>query len=189
MKVSVQIEPDRTLDLETKKNLILIGRSPECDLVVNHPSVSRKHCQIEEIENTLFIIDHNSSNGTFIDGLRLIPNEKQILRQGQKFTIGKLESKVLLTDPGQFTSSKINAPKIGSNTKTINVSHLGTGPTPGVENLSFQNVLKVKGPRNPIAEDYKLKRAPNNNSRNIYIILFGIVSVIVGMLMFIGLRK
>jgi hypothetical protein len=119
--------------------------------------------------------------------MRLIPDEKHGLKAGDKLVIGKLDSKVSITDPAQFTSSKINAPKTGSNTLTVNVNNIGQS-TPEI-NLDLNKGFKITGPRNPVAEEYKLKRKPNNNSRNIYIILFGVVSVIVGILMFIGLSK
>lgn len=188
MKISIQIELTKTIDLETKKESMIVGRSPESDLIVPHPSISRKHCQVEVIENTLFIKDLNSSNGTFINGVRLIPEEKHVIKAGDKLMIGKLDAQISNTDLNQFTSSKINAPKIGSNTLTVNVNNMGLS-TQEI-NLDVANKIpKAKGPRNPIAEEYKLKRKPNNNTRNIYIILFVVVSVIVGILMFIGLRK
>lgn len=187
MKISIQVELTKTVDLETKKELVIIGRSPDSDLIVPHPSVSRKHCQIEVTESTLFITDLNSSNGTFINGLRLIPEEKHAIKTSDKLVIGKLEAEISNTDLDQFTSSKINAPKSGSNTQTVNMNNIGMNP-PEI-NLDLNRGFKLKGPRNPIAEDYKLKRKPNNNTRNVYIIMFGIVSVIVVILMFIGLTK
>lgn len=187
MKISIQIELTKRIDLETKKKSISVGRSPDCDLVVPHTSISRKHCQIDEIDGSLFVTDLNSSNGTFVNGRRLIPSERQILNSNEVFIIGKLESITSITKPEDFTSSKINTPKTGSHTKTINVPHLGE--TPEVEAPITRDFPKIKGARNPVAEDYKLKRGPNNNTRNIYIILFIIVSIIVGILMFIGLKK
>ena len=187
MKISVQIDAIKRIDLETKKKSIIIGRSPDCDLVVPHTSVSRKHCQIDEIEGSLYVTDLGSSNGTFINNKRLSPSEKQILSSSEVFIVGKLESQALLTKPEEFTSSKINAAKVGSNTRTMNVQHFGE--TPEVEAPIRIDPPKVKGLRNPIAEDYKLKRKPNNNTRNIYIVLFIVVSIIVGVLMFIGLNK
>jgi pSer/pThr/pTyr-binding forkhead associated (FHA) protein len=188
MKISIQIELTKTVDLETKKESVIVGRSPESDLIVSHPSISRKHCQVEVIDNTLFITDLNSSNGTFLNGMRLVSGEKHIIKSGDKLVIGKLDSQVSNTDPAQFTSSKINAPKTGSNTLTVNVNNIGLSIAD--VNLDVDHkVPKVKGPRNPVAEEYKLKRKPNHNTRNIYIILFGVVSVIVGILMFIGLSK
>lgn len=188
MKISIQIEPNKPIEYETKRKSVIIGRSPDCDLVVSHPSISRKHCQIEENLNSFIVIDLGSSNGTFVGGIRLIPTEKQILMPEQEFTIGKVQAIITISDRSQLTSSKINSPKVGSNTKTLHLNHLDN-------NLEVEDVdanrgaVKVKGSRNPVAEDYKLKRSPNNNTRNIYIGLFVIVSIIVGILMFIGLRK
>ncbi len=187
MKISIQIDAIKRIDLETKKKSVSVGRSQDCDLVVPHTSVSRKHCQIDEVEGRLYITDLGSSNGTFINGKRLTPSEKELLNPSDVFIIGKLESQALLTKPEEFTSSKINAAKVGSNTRTMNVQHFGEAPE--VEAPLTRDPPKVKGSRNPVAEDYKLKRRPNNNTRNIYIILFIVVSIIVAALMFIGLNK
>src|SRR5581483_11525883 len=43
----------------------IIGRGSETDLRVNHPSVSRKHCEISELEGALVVRDLGSTNGTF----------------------------------------------------------------------------------------------------------------------------
>ena len=48
---------------------LTIGRSPECDWVLQDPSkaISKLHCEIYNRGDQVFIIDH-SSNGTFLNG-------------------------------------------------------------------------------------------------------------------------
>ncbi|MCK4871786.1 MAG: ATP-binding cassette domain-containing protein [Phycisphaerales bacterium] len=45
-----------------------VGRDESCDLALDHPSVSRLHCTITRTGDQLTITDHNSLNGTFLDG-------------------------------------------------------------------------------------------------------------------------
>ncbi len=52
-----------------------------------HEEVSRRHAQFVRREGTWFIIDLNSSNGTFLDGKRIPPKEKVPLRNGQQIRI------------------------------------------------------------------------------------------------------
>ncbi len=52
-----------------------------------HEEVSRRHAQFIRKQGTWFVIDLNSSNGTFIDGKRLIANERIPLRNGQQIRI------------------------------------------------------------------------------------------------------
>lgn len=63
MKLSVQIEFDKTLHLETPKNSVILERSPKADLVIPHDSISRQHCQIDVAKNIFYIPDPGSSNG------------------------------------------------------------------------------------------------------------------------------
>jgi hypothetical protein len=46
----------------------VIGRGPECDVVVESGDVSRKHCELTFSGKALSVKDLNSSNGTFING-------------------------------------------------------------------------------------------------------------------------
>jgi hypothetical protein len=48
-----------------------IGRSPEADLVLAEPSVSRKHCQIRPGPEALELVDLSSLNGTWVEGRRV----------------------------------------------------------------------------------------------------------------------
>ena len=44
-----------------------LGRSPECDVVVELDNVSRQHCTIEAREGAVFVLDRGSTNGTFVN--------------------------------------------------------------------------------------------------------------------------
>jgi len=46
----------------------VIGRHPECDVVVDVGAVSRHHAQVVEIGGSFYVEDLNSRNGTFVNG-------------------------------------------------------------------------------------------------------------------------
>lgn len=50
---------------------VKIGRSSECDIVLKHPSISRRHCEIERRGNETVIRDSRSRNGLLVNGCRL----------------------------------------------------------------------------------------------------------------------
>ena len=52
------------------------------DYVINSRSVSRFHAKIEQENEQFFLVDLNSTNGTFVNGKRLEPNERQMIGQG-----------------------------------------------------------------------------------------------------------
>lgn len=54
-----------------EKPEIAIGRGPENDLVINHPTVSRTHAILRAKENTYLIFDLDSRGGTFLNQRRI----------------------------------------------------------------------------------------------------------------------
>lgn len=53
------------------RNRVLIGRSPDADLIIDHDDVSRDHAVIWREGGVVFIRDLGSSNGTFVEGMRI----------------------------------------------------------------------------------------------------------------------
>ncbi len=49
----------------------IIGRTPDCDLVVADVSVSSKHCRLSRRGQQWILEDLGSSNGTFVNGVRI----------------------------------------------------------------------------------------------------------------------
>jgi len=69
---------------------ITIGRESDNDVVVDNKLASRHHAMIQKIKDAYFIKDEGSTNGTFINGVR-IPKEKYVkLNPGDKITIGNM---------------------------------------------------------------------------------------------------
>jgi ABC-type multidrug transport system ATPase subunit len=68
-------EQRSTIALETlfdQKSQIVIGRAPDCDVCLPHPSISRYHALLERTHDGLRLRDLNSVNGTFVGGQRII---------------------------------------------------------------------------------------------------------------------
>lgn len=47
---------------------VVVGRAPECDLMVADPFLSRRHARLYQAEGGLFVEDFGSSNGTLVNG-------------------------------------------------------------------------------------------------------------------------
>ena len=70
----------------------IIGKLAEAvDGVIDDQSVSRIHCKIERVESVYFIVDLNSTNGTFVNGEMIFPNEKTKLHNGDRIQFGLVE--------------------------------------------------------------------------------------------------
>ncbi len=77
--------------IELQKDLTLIGRKEDCDLRLDHKSVSKLHCVIVKTEGLLLIRDLGSTNSTRVNGQRvrraaLLPND-QLTIANYKFRI------------------------------------------------------------------------------------------------------
>ena len=62
-----------------------LGRVVENDLVIDHPSVSSRHCEFMVMDSGVTVKDLNSSNGTFIDGQAV---SESVLLPGQALQLG-----------------------------------------------------------------------------------------------------
>lgn len=67
--------------MDLVKDLILVGRKEDCDLRLDHKSVSKIHCILVKTDGLLFLRDLGSTNGTRVNGQRvrraaLLPNDK-----------------------------------------------------------------------------------------------------------------
>jgi ABC transport system ATP-binding/permease protein len=59
-----------TVDLAQTATLI-VGRTPDNDLPIDHPLVSRRHARIERAGALWSVTDLGSTNGTYVNGLRV----------------------------------------------------------------------------------------------------------------------
>jgi len=56
--------------------------------------VSRRHALIRRGEETLMLLDLGSTNGTFLNGQRLPPQQPRVLRDGDEIRLGRLVMRV-----------------------------------------------------------------------------------------------
>lgn len=56
--------------------------------------VSRRHAAIRRAEDSLMLLDLNSTNGTFLNGQRLPPQQPRVLRDGDEIRLGRLVMRV-----------------------------------------------------------------------------------------------
>lgn len=50
---------------------LTIGRTAPADIILHDSKVSRAHCMIELRDDQLYVLDMNSTNGTYVDGVRV----------------------------------------------------------------------------------------------------------------------
>ena len=65
-----------------------IGRDISSDVAIVDSKVSRSHASITSRGGKLFIEDHNSTNGTYVNGEKLSPATETELKIGSNFSVG-----------------------------------------------------------------------------------------------------
>ena len=50
---------------------MVIGRESDCGICLNHKKVSRYHAKVHVVDNGIMVSDLQSSNGTFVNGIRV----------------------------------------------------------------------------------------------------------------------
>ena len=72
---------------EALREQLLLGRHPACDVVLDAPSVSRRHAQLTHRHGTWVIRDLASTNGTLVNGERV---GRAAVHGGDLLTLGEL---------------------------------------------------------------------------------------------------
>ncbi|MBF0162265.1 MAG: FHA domain-containing protein [Magnetococcales bacterium] len=99
-----------TLQKETSS----IGRTPNNDIPIENLAVSRRHAEIVRVGGTFLLRDLNSSNGTFINGVRVT---EQTLRDGDTVLVGK--HTLLFVEDDALAMAIAAAPKSGQDSDTF----------------------------------------------------------------------
>jgi len=71
LRVEVLRGPDKGLRRELDLDRIVLGTHPSCDLVLSEATVSRQHCEIVLVRDGYAVRDLGSTNGTFLDAVRV----------------------------------------------------------------------------------------------------------------------
>ena len=64
---------------------VVIGRLPECEVVLSDPNVSRRHAEVRRRGNEFLVIDLGSTNGTRVNGAGV---RERVLVDGDEISLG-----------------------------------------------------------------------------------------------------
>jgi FHA domain-containing protein len=78
----------------------LVGRSPRCQLRLEHESVSHVHASLRHLNGAWRVQDLNSTNGTWVDESCLETGESRLLRVGERLRFGANGSEIWVVTDG-----------------------------------------------------------------------------------------
>ena len=78
---------------------VIAGNSDAVDIKLENRFVSRRHFQVRFDSDVFYISDLGSTNGTYLNGNKLSPNEDHILRDGDRVGLGVDEVILIFSGP------------------------------------------------------------------------------------------
>src|SRR6516164_884706 len=91
--------------IELKHEVMVVGRSPECHIVLDPNGVSRRHAEIRRVGSAFHLVDLNSRNKTIVNNTEVKPGHDHVLAPGDRINICDVEF-VYYTVPPKDPPSK-----------------------------------------------------------------------------------
>jgi DNA-binding winged helix-turn-helix (wHTH) protein len=107
---------------------LIIGRGPDCDVVINDRQVSRYHVRLQRNDTNVLIEDLGSKNGTFINGKKL--DEPVVLNDSDLIQIALVQHFLFLLSDATMPMNSQALP-------TTALSTIGTASNPPFQREHF----------------------------------------------------
>ena len=78
----------------------VLGRHPECDIVLDVAAVSRQHARIAQENGDFLLEDLGSRNGTFVNGKKI--SGQQALQEGDRIVICDVSFDFFINSPSEM---------------------------------------------------------------------------------------
>jgi pSer/pThr/pTyr-binding forkhead associated (FHA) protein len=95
-------------DMELGNGSLLIGRLPECDVLLQDTLASRMHARISVQGDGVVVEDLHSTNGVYVNGARV--GHSTVLREGDRILIGTTEISLFETQDSSLQRLRIARP-------------------------------------------------------------------------------
>ncbi len=109
VRISVAGAPARPRTFVLSAGSCMLGAGRDADIVIDDPTVSRRHAQLELVPAGIALRDQESKNGTFYMGQRV---ETLVLSPGSSFRLGRIEVRTEL-DPSQLGEASSELDRYG----------------------------------------------------------------------------
>ncbi|KAG1889963.1 kinase-like domain-containing protein [Suillus subluteus] len=162
----------RRLDLWKVQPAASVGRAPDNDIILPGGKVSNKHCRItwdgKEDKNSAVTVLDTSSNGTWINGVKIGKDKTAVLKEGNEIAFGSPHPLPGDLEDYRFIYRHTAAgPPQGGLHAQYDISHeIGKG--------SFATVMKAVSRATgqwyaiKVIQDHKVKRATVNNNETAF---------------------
>lgn len=137
----------------TITNGTVVGRELDCGICLDYAKVSRYHAKFSLIESALFIEDLHSSNGTYLNGHRIV--SRVPVTVGDEISFGDVRYRMTSGQSGTIEATQLFSPTTALATGVVNL-HKTTQPNPAPSQTQPKPVAPSYAPRadlqpNPVA--------------------------------------
>lgn len=107
----VPLIPGAEAPIVLQRPVLLVGRHPECDVRLDRPQVSRRHCCLAQAYDRLLIRDLGSRNGVRVNGR---PVAEAPLRPGDEVAIAQVIYRLEADPSAPAPSPPIPSPAVAA---------------------------------------------------------------------------
>jgi len=93
-----------------ESKVIVVGREEGCQLVLNSALVSRRHCELKQSPQGIWVTDLGSQNGTYVNEIPI--TEPTLMTNGDTVRIGPLVMEAQSTSAQQTVAPPATAPMV-----------------------------------------------------------------------------
>lgn len=141
--------------IELQRELTLVGRSDECDLKLDHKSVSKLHCVLFCDGTQVIVRDLGSTNGTRVNGQRV---RRSPLTTDDQLGIAGCSFRIVVEDAAAHSMVERVSPLEKSSGKTLVSSpNLEASEVPPIPEEDGSDSVSLKPPvprSNPLPDSY-----------------------------------
>lgn len=136
------IGPQKTQTYDIDKSEFVLGRGDSSAVPIVDNGISREHLKVRLQDNLIQVQDLNSSNGTYVEGIKLNPMEFVPVRDTYTITFGNSQSKIKLKimDVSEQLSGEVKTIEKETDHPPIVVDLSAFPKTEEDFKLSFKNV-------------------------------------------------
>lgn len=89
-RLEIIFGPNKGEFISIKETPWSIGRDPSCNCTIENDRLSRQHAKIASQGGRWFLTDSRSTNGTYLNGHKLLATEEKALTDGDEIQLGKI---------------------------------------------------------------------------------------------------
>ncbi len=100
----VSEQPEKYPKIFIREKILIVGKKRnQADIILDEAAVSRIHARLEYHQGGYYIMDLDSRNGTYLNGLKLLPREQVRIRNGDRVAFANISYRAVAEDESEMT--------------------------------------------------------------------------------------